>query len=179
MTYLTILSFIIPSKYAFTNVCRFLLLIYGHALKAKDSENFTILTPSPCLPITGSLNCYFSVPQTLLHFGILEYSSELLKTLKEHEAYHAIKSSDTEANADFMIPRGHLLEVEIRYIHSDKSAASIQAVELLLKSIRAHMKVTDTHINAIIIDFYLWDLAKENGKAMNDLPIHLTRSIYY
>lgn len=36
----------------------------------------------------------------------------------------------------------------------------------------------DQPINAILVDFYIWDTAKEIQEQMN-IPIHRTRSIYY
>jgi hypothetical protein len=38
---------------------------------------------------------------------------------------------------------------------------------------------TTLPINAISIDFYLWDYAKANAAAMQHIPIHKTSSIFY
>lgn len=57
------------------------------------------------------------------------------------------------------------------------SANSIWAVELLIQSIKRFNP--DTTINSIILDFYLWDMAKKLENQMTGIPIHLTRSIYY
>jgi len=34
-------------------------------------------------------------------------------------------------------------------------------------------------LNAIMIDFFLWDYAKANSDAMAHIPIHKTSSIFY
>lgn len=61
-------------------------------------------------------------------------------------------------------------EVEIR-------GNSIWAVELLMQRIR-QIKADKDIINAILIDFYIWDSAKRMQDQMV-VPIHRTRSIYY
>ena len=97
-----------------------------------------------------------------------------METLKQHESYHAVKSSDTTENTRYMLPRGHEYEIEIR-------GASIWVVELLVKAMKqAASNQGKTHaINAIVIDFFLWDAAKADSAEMAHLSVHLTRSIYY
>jgi hypothetical protein len=56
----------------------------------------------------------YRVPQSLLHFGILEYSQDVLDLLEKHQRYHS-ECKDPENNRDYMINRGHQYEVEIRY----------------------------------------------------------------
>jgi hypothetical protein len=140
------------------------------------------------------------VPQALVYFGVLKYSEQLLKLLKEGT----------------IIPSQDRLEIEIR-------GSSIWAVEVLssysilltlallilfiilklLSSISGSLslsKCTDSYdqllrreiqrlitsegsdeenVNAIIIDFYLWDYAKEHSADIHSIPIHKTRSIFY
>ncbi|KAG0371141.1 hypothetical protein BGZ54_010115 [Gamsiella multidivaricata] len=98
----------------------------------------------------------YRVPQTLYHFRCLQYSSELLEILNRGE----------------MLPSGSQLEVEIR-------GNSIWAVELIRRRIldligeelverQAHATKTDLEaeppkmmtVNAILIDFFIWDFAK-------------------
>lgn len=84
---------------------------------------------------------------------ILEYNEALKKKL----------------NNQTLLPSGSQEEVEIR-------GNSIWAVELVRQQIQK--LAPKEHINAILIDFYIWDLAKE---IQNDLiiPTHNTRSVYY
>ncbi|KAL6050688.1 Queuosine salvage protein [Balamuthia mandrillaris] len=107
----------------------------------------------------------YRVPQGLLYFGALKYSNELLEQLTEGHLFHS----------------GDELEVEIR-------GCSIWAVELIRREMARLEKEEEgqdtkewkSHpLNAIVIDFYLWDSAKENASLMKHLPIHRVRSIYY
>ncbi|KAI8977504.1 hypothetical protein BDF20DRAFT_875247 [Mycotypha africana] len=95
----------------------------------------------------------YRVPQALYQLGLLEYSDELLKKLH---------------NRDYF-PSGCEQEVEIR-------GNSIWAVEL----VRRKMLDMDPslHVNAILIDFYVWDMAKDIQDQMT-VPTHRTRSCFY
>ena len=86
-----------------------------------------------------------------------------------------------------MIPTGHSWELQIRgkqiydddYSPADQVAGcSIWAIELLRREI---IKLQpDAKVNAILLDFFLYDLAKEKEKAGEEaLPHHRTRSIWY
>lgn len=58
------------------------------------------------------------------------------------------------------------------------AACSIWCVELIRREIqKAH---PDTHVNAILIDFFLYDTMKEMEAAGKEtIPHHRTRSIWY
>ena len=100
-----------------------------------------------------------------------------------------------------LLPSGSEEEVELR-------GCSIWAVELVLKRMKellnthelptssssslATPSTTTTttsdskrselptpQINAILIDFYLWDYAKEFKKDLASIPIHYTYSVFY
>uniref|UniRef100_G1N3L3 Queuosine 5'-phosphate N-glycosylase/hydrolase n=1 Tax=Meleagris gallopavo TaxID=9103 RepID=G1N3L3_MELGA len=34
-------------------------------------------------------------------------------------------------------------------------------------------------INAVLLDYYLWDYARDHREDMKDIPFHRVRSIYY
>ncbi|KAJ2758983.1 hypothetical protein IWQ56_005859 [Coemansia nantahalensis] len=104
----------------------------------------------------------YRVPQALCHFGALQYSPRLRAHLEQSEA--AVRRGD----APDMLPSGHPWEVEIR-------GNSIWAVQ----RIRQHILDAGTSVNAILLDFYLWDYAKEHAADMSAIPIHHTRSIFY
>ncbi|CDS04978.1 hypothetical protein LRAMOSA07508 [Lichtheimia ramosa] len=95
----------------------------------------------------------YRVPQALCYLGVLEYSKELLDKLNTRQ----------------LIESGSDDEIEIR-------GNSIWAVELMIRRIKEI--APDQPINAILVDFYIWDTAKEIQEQMN-IPIHRTRSIYY
>lgn len=91
----------------------------------------------------------YRVPQVLNYFGLLIYSDELLKELKERPHFEP----------------GSTMECEIR-------GNSILCVEKL----KSFMK--EKHPSTLI-DFVLWDYAKANSEKMEHIPIHKTRSVFY
>lgn len=117
----------------------------------------------------------YRVPQVLHHLRILEYPTSLVGTLKAGE----------------MLPYGSREEQSIR-------AASIVGVERLREEM-IHLSRGSTptgededeavlEVSSVLIDFYLWDLAKriERGEesiqgleTVTMLPAHRTRSIWY
>ncbi|RKP09934.1 hypothetical protein THASP1DRAFT_28297 [Thamnocephalis sphaerospora] len=100
----------------------------------------------------------YRVPQALVYLNILSYSSDLWALLQRQQP----------------LASGDRLEQEIR-------AVSIWAVELLRRrmvALRGHNTATPA-INAILLDFYLWDYAKTHTDALRSVPIHRTRSIFY
>lgn len=109
----------------------------------------------------------YKVPQSLLYLGVLKYTPNLMKKLTLGEE----------------IPPGDRLEVEIR----GTSIWAVQCIYLAIKrmvvSDESLKKFRDNNLalflNSVIIDFYLWDFAKEYLDNRNDLPCHKTRSIFY
>ncbi|KAI8974944.1 hypothetical protein BDB01DRAFT_378985 [Pilobolus umbonatus] len=95
----------------------------------------------------------YRVPQALYQLGLLRYSGQLKDRLYRRENF----------------PSGSDDEVEIR-------GNSIWAVELVQRKIREIDP--SIKINAILIDFYIWDLAKEIQNQMI-IPTHCTRSCFY
>ncbi|CAG8453188.1 7738_t:CDS:1 [Acaulospora colombiana] len=102
----------------------------------------------------------YRVPQALHYLGAISYSDSLLRTLESFT----------------LLPSGSRLENEIR-------GCSIWAVELLRRVIKGKIERDDAHgsipiLNAIILDFFIWDFSKEHLEELG-VPIHRTRSIYY
>ena len=92
----------------------------------------------------------------MLHsFGCLSYSPPLESHIKRLKA----------------IESGHSWEIQLR-------GCSIWCVELLRREIvRNH---PETHVNAILIDFFLYDTVKELAQeGLESVPHHRTRSIWY
>ena len=118
----------------------------------------------------------YRVPQILHHLGILEYSPSLQSILRSRQN----------------IPYGSREELSIR-------AASIIAVEAMRDAMALEASQHPAQkqqqqqpgvevVNSVLIDFYLWDLAKriEGGQeeivgitTQAMLPAHRTRSIWY
>ncbi|KAF1972920.1 hypothetical protein BU23DRAFT_145924 [Bimuria novae-zelandiae CBS 107.79] len=97
----------------------------------------------------------YRVPQILNSLGLMQYCPPLEARIRRGK----------------MIPSGHSWELQIR-------GCSIWAIELLRREI---LKLQpDAKINAILLDFFLYDLAKEKERAGEEsLPHHKTRSIWY
>ncbi|KAJ2489970.1 hypothetical protein IWW37_003518 [Coemansia sp. RSA 2050] len=113
----------------------------------------------------------YRVPQALCHFGALEYSPRLLEYLRESEkTVRELGESNSLLcpPAPGLLPSRHPWEIEIR-------GNSIWAVECIKRC----MEESGVRVNAILIDFYLWDYSKEHPEEMKEIPIHLTRSINY
>ena len=125
------------------------------------------LFPGPQGPAMHQLTMFadYRVPQILHHLNILTYPPSLLEQLR----------------ADTPIAHGSREEVSIR-------AASIVAVDCIRDEI---LKITggdDDAVSSVMIDFYLWDLAKRVEAGVEGVqgvqstviqPIHRTRSIWY
>ncbi|KAK9368279.1 hypothetical protein V1509DRAFT_623601 [Lipomyces kononenkoae] len=99
----------------------------------------------------------YRVPQILHNLGCLQYSDTLTSHVRNLQ----------------VLPHGDPREVELR-------GCSIWTVEMIKSEIlKAH---PEAKINSILIDFYLWDTAKElqSKIAVSDsIPCHRTRSIFY
>lgn len=97
----------------------------------------------------------YRIPQLLQNLGCLWYSPTLENAIKDKQTLEA----------------GGSWEIQIR-------GCSIWCVELIRQEIlKAH---PETEVNAILIDFFLYDTAKEREKEGKEgLPHHRVRSIWY
>lgn len=97
----------------------------------------------------------YRVPCTLQAMSCLQYAPTLENHIKDK---HIVES-------------GSDWEIQIR-------GASIWCVEMIRREILK--KHPDTHINAVLLDYYLYDTGKEMEAAkMEILPHHRTLSIWY
>ncbi|CAG8574518.1 4111_t:CDS:10 [Paraglomus occultum] len=98
----------------------------------------------------------YRVPQALYRINAISYSSHLISLL----------------DALTILPNGSRLEIEIR-------GCSIWAVELIRRVLVSKVQEGDYQpVNAILIDFFIWDYAKEHQSELR-IRAHRTRSIYY
>lgn len=123
--------------------------------------------PHPLFPRgIGQLTMFadYRVPQVLHHLRLLAYAPALVGALEAREE----------------LPSGAREEIAIR-------AASIVAVERVAAALKADGRA-GTAVSSVLIDFFLWDLAKrievgqdriEGIKTQPMLPMHRTRSIWY
>lgn len=103
----------------------------------------------------------YRVPQVLVHFGSLEYTSELMELLKN----------------DTILENGDTMEVEIR-------GASIYIIEQVKDAVleilkQKHPEVDRRNVNSILIDQYLWDYRRSHAAELEYIPFHKVMSIYY
>ena len=106
----------------------------------------------------------YRVPQALEYFGVLKYSKKLKEILDRGD----------------ILQSGCLLELEIR-------GCSIASVEQLTNEVKGIVKNSNIDgaealcdsINAVTIDYYLWNYAKKHKEALKHLPIHKVRTIFY
>jgi len=113
----------------------------------------------------------YRIPQILNSFGCLWYSPLLDNAVRQKK----------------LIESGHSWEIQLRglrnilkgWILTDTCVGcSIWCVELIRREIiRNH---PDAKVNAILIDFFLYDTIKEQEAAgQEEIPHHRTRSIWY
>ncbi|KAH7927819.1 hypothetical protein BV22DRAFT_1031439 [Leucogyrophana mollusca] len=130
------------------------------------------LFPGPAGPAIHSLTMFadYRVPQILHHLRILWYPPSLTRILR----------------AGTMVLPGSKEEISLR-------AASIIAVERVRQQIECLRNAGESdygrdQVSSVLIDFYLWDLAKriERGEEQIEgvqtaemIPAHRTRSIWY
>jgi len=97
----------------------------------------------------------YRVPQKLRSLGALNYSPPLEDVIRKQAK----------------IPPGHSWEIQIR-------GCSIWCVELIKREIKR--RHPESELNAVLLDFYLYDSAKKITVAhQDDLPHHRTRTVCY
>ena len=97
----------------------------------------------------------YRIPQMLNSLGCLKYSPPLDHNIRQLK----------------LIPSEHPWELQLR-------GCSIWCIELLRREIRRHHP--ESQINAILIDFFLYDSIKEmESKGHECIAHHRTRSIWY
>ena len=97
----------------------------------------------------------YRVPQMLCNLGVLKYSPPLDTRIRRLEALDA----------------GHSWEVQLR-------GCSIWAVELMRRQIASDHAEAAEGMHAVLLDFLLYDLAKEVEAAGEWLPSH-SASFYF
>lgn len=104
----------------------------------------------------------YLVPRGLQFLGVIEYSNILQSAINQGKH----------------LPNKSELEVEIR-------GCSIWAVELICQELQKMQENNRNEnedmvvINAVLVDFFLWDYTKAHENAIVGFPMHKTRSIYY
>ena len=100
----------------------------------------------------------YRVPQSLQHYGVLQYSEQLQQHLTE----------------DKLLVSGDIWEQEIR-------GCSIEAVERITGGVKAELdrRGCNSRINSILVDQFLWGYRRKHAELMKSFPYHKVRSIFY
>ncbi|XP_019410924.1 PREDICTED: UPF0553 protein C9orf64 homolog isoform X3 [Crocodylus porosus] len=115
-----------------------------------------------CFSDISSLTIFadYRIPQVLVHLGAMRYSDELMRKLHEGVLFQS----------------GDKQEVEIR-------GCSVWCCELicdrLLELYNKKGQNMNEKINAVLLDYYLWDYARNHREDMKYIPFHRVRCIYY
>ncbi|KAL1727142.1 hypothetical protein EV714DRAFT_286708 [Schizophyllum commune] len=154
------------------------------------------LFPGPRGPAIGSLTMFadYRVPQVLHHLRILQYSPALERMLREYVYLENGSKEEVALRAGSVLAVERVREAIERRISrmglQDKDSHSNgkgKGNEVDSKTNGA-TKTTELEVSSVLIDFYLWDLAKrvESGveriegiETADVLPAHRTRSIWY
>lgn len=97
----------------------------------------------------------YRIPQMLHTLGCISYSPPLESHIRQRK----------------QIESGHPWEIQLR-------GCTIWAVELIRREIQRQN--IGAHINAVLIDFFLYDTMKEiEARGLEVIPHHRTRSIWY
>ena len=141
-------------------------LFRGNGLgKFNDIDNLTMFADyrsaaAAVYTFPRLINFYFDrVPQSLVHFGALEYSKKLYELLDKN---HMFQNGDCE-------------EMEIR-------GCSVHAVELIreeLKNCVIPLEDQTLQVNSTMIDFFLWEYRRRFATDLARIPYHKVRCIYY
>lgn len=125
----------------------------------------------------------YRVPQTLVHFGCLEYDDYLTNLLNSSMRRFWLSKSLYLMRLLFVLVLDKVLdcgcaeEVEIR-------GASIFVVEELKRHVLAELKeqypaVPTQNVNSILLDHFLWDYRRRYADELEYIPFHKTIGIYY
>lgn len=121
----------------------------------------------------------YRVPQILHHLRMLTYPPHLLKLLRSHAPLTPGCREEVSIRAASIISVERVRK-EIENIRAKKAATASLALD--------KHKLEEEQVSSVLIDFYLWDLAKdiEEGKSSvggvataEIVPPHRTRSIWY
>ncbi|KAI8056093.1 hypothetical protein BDF22DRAFT_673763 [Syncephalis plumigaleata] len=121
----------------------------------------------------------YRVPQSLAYLGLLRYSTELQDHLEANRPldYGSRMEVEIRGNSIWAVEQLRQCMLAKRDLASASSSSS--SLSSSTRSDDQHAHSSSPIINAILLDFYLWDFAKDNARALEDIPVHRTRSIFY
>ena len=126
------------------------------------------------------------MPQILEHLGAIQYSAPLRTALLTCWPLPSSTARDCAAGEVWQ-PRDRR-EVEIRgcSIHAVEARVlqhrlCVTSLQLITQAARtlAGARAAALHLNAVLVDFFLWDYATTHRAQLQASPIHRIRSIFY
>ncbi|KAF9556725.1 hypothetical protein CPC08DRAFT_710958 [Agrocybe pediades] len=146
---------------------------------ASPDESHPIF-PGPLGPQISRLTMFadYRVPQILHHLRIITYPASLMRKLQAHIPVQSGSREEVSLRTASIIAVERVREEILRLMEEEEKAGETEAA------------VADNSgtVSSVLIDFYLWDLAKkiESGEesiqgleTAEVVPIHRTRSIWY
>ncbi|KAL1686148.1 hypothetical protein GGG16DRAFT_64815 [Schizophyllum commune] len=148
------------------------------------------LFPGPRGPAIGSLTMFadYRVPQVLHHLRILQYSPALTKMLREYAYLENGSKEEVALRAGSVLAVERVREAIERRVALRNSIMGGEKTEGKRGDAPESERGGNIEVSSVLIDFYLWDLAKrvESGAVRIEgietaevLPAHRTRSIWY
>ncbi|KAL1705492.1 hypothetical protein EV121DRAFT_279623 [Schizophyllum commune] len=148
------------------------------------------LFPGPHGPAIGSLTMFadYRVPQVLHHLRILQYSPALTRMLKEYVYLENGSKEEVALRAGSVLAVERVREAIERRVAMRNSIMGGEKTEGKRGDAPESERGGNIEVSSVLIDFYLWDLAKrvESGaeriegiETAEVLPAHRTRSIWY
>ncbi|KAL1673087.1 hypothetical protein EV122DRAFT_223442 [Schizophyllum commune] len=148
------------------------------------------LFPGPRGPAIGSLTMFadYRVPQVLHHLRILQYSPALERMLKEYVPLETGSKEEVALRAGSVLAVERVREAIERRVAMRNSIMGGEKTEGKRGDAPESERGGNIEVSSVLIDFYLWDLAKrvESGaeriegiETAEVLPAHRTRSIWY
>ncbi|KAL1760208.1 hypothetical protein FB107DRAFT_203422 [Schizophyllum commune] len=148
------------------------------------------LFPGPRGPAIGSLTMFadYRVPQVLHHLRILQYSPALTRMLREYVPLQTGSKEEVALRAGSVLAVERVRDAIERRVAIERRAAEGTTPAGLPEAGRVEGNSAKLEVSSVLIDFYLWDLAKrvESGveriegiETAEVLPAHRTRSIWY
>lgn len=120
----------------------------------------------------------YRIPQILISLNALYCSPTVAAAIKDKQLLESGSSWEMQLRGEHTLRNTLDLSDKIANIVVMQIACSIWCVELIKREIKRNHP--DAHVNAILIDFFLYDKMKELEEAGEEaIPHHRTRSIWY
>ena len=141
--------------------------------------------PHPLFPGGAAIHALtmfadYRVPQILHHLRILSYPPALADLLRAHTPLAPGSAPELSIRAASVVAVERVRQ-EIVAIVAEEARGEAQG-----ETTKERRKRAEEAVSSVLIDFYLWDLAKRVEGQADDiadatpmLPIHRTRSIWY